>query len=68
MTVGGTSRTYNRYLPTGLTPSEEVDLIIVLHGIGDNANNMSNVGFNLIADTARFIAVYPQGVNNGFGQ
>lgn len=68
MTIGGTSRTYNRYLPTGLTPSEEVDLIIVLHGIGDNANNMSNVGFNLIADTARFIAVYPQGVNNGFGQ
>lgn len=68
MTVGATARTYNRYLPTGITPSEEVDVVLVLHGIGDNANNMSNVGFNLIADTARLIAIYPQGVNNAFGQ
>jgi polyhydroxybutyrate depolymerase len=66
--IVGTSRTFKQYLPTGYTPGENLPVVIVLHGIGDNANNMSNVGFNQIADTARFIPVYLQGETNGWGQ
>lgn len=67
--IGGTSRTYVQYLPTGFdSNTESLPVVFVLHGIGDVATNMANIGTNLIADTARFIVIYPQGIPNNFGQ
>ena len=66
--VEGSTREYYRYLPSGYTPGEIMPVVVVLHGIGDNALNMSNVGFNQIADTARFIPVYLQGEMNMWSQ
>ena len=67
--INGTTRTYVQYLPVGFNPStESLPVVFCLHGIGDNATNMSGIGFNQMADTARFISIYPQGLNNSFGQ
>lgn len=67
--VGGQNRTYVQYLPAGFdVVSESLPVVFILHGLGDNASNMANVGTNNIADTARFIAIYPQGTPNSFGQ
>lgn len=66
--VAGVQRSFYQYLPTGFNSSEVLPVVVVLHGIGDNAQNMSGVGFNQIADTARFIPVYLQGEQNGFSQ
>lgn len=67
--VAGNTRTYVQYLPTGFNPStESLPVVFCLHGIGDVATNIANIGFNQIADTARFIAIYPQGVPNSFSQ
>jgi len=69
MDVGGVNRTYVQYLPSGFDPlTESLPVVFCLHGIGDIATNMANIGFNQIADTARFIAIYPQGAQNGQGQ
>lgn len=68
--VGSLTRSYRQYLPSGFNPQTEqgLPLIIAFHGIGDNMTNFSNVGFDNIADTARFIVVYPQGTTNFIGQ
>lgn len=66
--IAGTQRTFYQYLPTAYNSSEILPVVIVLHGLGDNASNMSNVGFNQIADTARFIPVYLEGLPNTFSQ
>lgn len=67
--IGGVTRDYIQYLPVGFDPvAESLPVVFCLHGVGDNAQNMSNIGFNQIGDTARFISVYPQGLNNTLGQ
>lgn len=70
MMVGPESRSYRQYLPTGFNAISEpgLPLIIALHGLGDNMTNFSNVGFDNIADTARFLVVYPQGTTNILSQ
>mgnify|MGYP000614765716 CR=1 FL=1 len=69
MDIGGVNRTYVQYLPTGFNPStESLPVVFCLHGLGDVSTNMANIGFNNMADTARFIAIYPQGIANSFGQ
>lgn len=70
MMVGTESRSYRQYLPTGFNAGAEpgLPLVIALHGLGDNMTNFSNVGFDNIADTARFLVVYPQGTNNILSQ
>jgi polyhydroxybutyrate depolymerase len=70
MDVDGNLRSYRQYLPTGFNAATEpgLPLIIALHGIGDNMTNFSGVGFNYIADTARFIVVFPQGKPNILSQ
>ena len=68
MDIGGVNRTYVQYLPTGFDSStESLPVVICLHGLGDVSTNIANIGFNQIGDTARFISVYPQGLNNAFG-
>lgn len=68
ITVLGGTREYIEYLPINYQSSEELPLIIVLHGLGGNSVQMTPAGFNQIADTARCIVVYPQAKINGFGQ
>jgi polyhydroxybutyrate depolymerase len=66
--VGTVNRNYLEYLPAGLDPSNESpSLVFILHGIGGTNSQMVSAGFNNIADTARVIVYYPQGVNNAFG-
>ncbi len=69
MSVNGVVRNYQQYLPTGFDPANESpSLLIILHGLGGNSSQMVGAGFNLIADTARVVAIYPQGKPNQFGQ
>jgi polyhydroxybutyrate depolymerase len=68
ISVQGLSRSYIEYLPNNYTNSENLPLIIVLHGLGGTSTQMTFIGFNQIADTARFIVLYPQAKNNAFGQ
>ncbi len=56
----GVSRKYREYVPSSYDGSEAVPLVIALHGLGDNINNFSGVGFQFVADTAGFITVYPE--------
>ncbi len=54
-------REYILHVPNIYTQAnEDVPLVVVLHGLGDNMNNMSQVGFHQIADTANFIVATPQ--------
>ncbi len=56
----GVTRQYRYYVPSVNDNSEDVPLIFVLHGLGDSGQGMvQGSGFNAIADTANFIAVYP---------
>ena len=67
--INGVSRTYKLYVPTGFDAQNETpDMILILHGLGSNASDMVSAGFNYIADTARVIVVYPEGLNNAYGQ
>ncbi len=70
MMVGSLNRQYRQYLPTAFNAATEpgVPLVIAMHGLGDNMTNFSGVGFQHIADTARFIVVYPNGTLNAFSQ
>ena len=58
----GLSRQYRIYIPAIYDGSKEVPLMLCLHGLGDNMTNFSTIGMNYIADTANFIAVFPQAV------
>ncbi len=66
--VGGVTRNYYKYLPTGYQASENLPVVFILHGLGGNAQQMTLAGFSLIADTARIIAIYPDGLTNAGGQ
>lgn len=67
--IASANRSFIQYLPSGFDPgTESLPLVFCLHGLGDNAQNMSGIGLNSMADTARFLVIYPQGQSNGFGQ
>ncbi|UKN02431.1 T9SS type A sorting domain-containing protein [Paracrocinitomix mangrovi] len=66
--VNGVTRQYYKYVPVNYDPiTEEVPLIIFLHGLGGTASQLTAMGMHPIADTARFIIIYPQGLANGQG-
>lgn len=66
ITSGGHARTFRLYIPVNYSPSESYSLIIGIHGLGDNMTDFSNymADFQSIADTARIIIAYPQGMSN----
>lgn len=59
---GGT-RTYRLYVPASYDGTEEVPLVLNLHGLGSNSSQQLFYGeFRPIADTANFIILLPQGL------
>ncbi len=67
--IDGVTRQYIQYLPANFNAStESLPSVIILHGLGGTNTQMATAGFNLIADTARCIVYYPQGLPNLFGQ
>ncbi len=67
VTINGVTRNYILYKPANFQASENMPVVFVLHGLGSDNVTMTATGFSQIADTARFIVIYPQGVNNTFG-
>lgn len=60
-------RTYLIHLPTGYNAAKQYPLYIALHGnSGTSKNMMDYTGLNVIADTGRFLVVYPQGISNSW--
>lgn len=57
-------RNYFIYLPKNFSPSEHLPLVINMHGFTTTAAfQMDYSQFNHTADTARCIAIYPEGVD-----
>lgn len=57
-------RTYWLYLPKDYSPTEKLPLIIQMHGFTlDGKFHMQYTEFNKVADTARCIMVYPNGID-----
>ena len=57
--LGGT-RPYSVYTPANYTTSQQVPLIVMLHGCGGSPNDFANTTqMNVLADTNQFIVVYP---------
>ncbi|MFC2110920.1 PHB depolymerase family esterase [Bacteroidota bacterium] len=58
----GLQREYMLFVPSAYNTNTAVPLVFCFHGHGDTAANiMSYTNFHLIADTANFIVIYPQG-------
>ncbi|MDD5571757.1 MAG: T9SS type A sorting domain-containing protein [Bacteroidales bacterium] len=64
---GGVMRNYITHLPPGYTQGQHLPLVINIHGYTSNASQQQMLsGFDNISDTANFIVVYPNGINNGW--
>ena len=71
ITVDGVNRTYNVYAPNNL--GENRPLLIFCHGYGQDANWMQytefkndNVSMEAVCDTAKFVVVFPNGINKAW--
>ena len=71
ITVDGVNRTYNVIVPNNL--GEKRPLLIFCHGYGQDANWMQNTEFKnenvsmeAVCDTAKFVCVFPNGINNAW--
>lgn len=58
----GDKREYIVYLPASYNSANAYPVVLAFHGFGDTISNFSNVGFNQLANTEDFIAVYPNGL------
>lgn len=60
-------RDYILHLPTGYNSSNQYPLVLNLHGYGSYAAEQQAYSqMNAVADTAKFIVVYPNGVSNAW--
>ncbi len=67
ISVGGQPRIYYAYRPANLGGSQEVPLVIALHGYTEPATDLEHgTKFNDGADHAGFEVVYPQGEQNSW--
>ncbi|MGB8389897.1 alpha/beta hydrolase family esterase [Mycobacterium sp.] len=63
--VGGRDRSYRLYKPAGLPAS--APLVVMLHGVfGDALQAEKAYGWDQLADSAKFIVAYPDGVNRAW--
>lgn len=59
----GNTRLYRVHLPTGYMPGDNLPLVINLHGFGSTSlEQLVYSNFNALADTAKIMVVYPQGL------
>jgi polyhydroxybutyrate depolymerase len=66
--VEGAKREYVLHLPKDFDAHSRLPLVLVLHGYGGNAAGMERESrLSLIADSARFIVAYPNGVKGIVG-
>lgn len=63
-TIAGVEREFILYRPSNLPAN--APLVFVLHGFTQTADLFYNIGFNQIADTAKFLLCFPQGINNSW--
>jgi polyhydroxybutyrate depolymerase len=67
LTVDGLIREYTIFLPTGYNIATAMPLLFAIHGGGGtSAGAISLASFNTLAETNKFIVVYPQGVGNNW--
>lgn len=64
LTLNSVQRTYRVYVPAMYNSNAPASMVIALHGLGDNMTNFSNIGMNLVADTANIIVVVPQALTD----
>lgn len=63
----GTYRSYRLYIPSNYSGIDSVPLILNLHGYSSNAEEQQiYTNFMPIADTAGFLMVYPQGLQDPY--
>ena len=66
--VDGTNRTYIVYVPINFDPSENMPAMFFFHGGGGTASQgIFECDFRPLADSERFMAVYPQAINSTSG-
>jgi len=59
---GGDARAYRLYIPVSYDPNQPTALVFSLHGFASNPGQQARFsGFDALAETEGFIAVYPQG-------
>jgi polyhydroxybutyrate depolymerase len=63
-TINGIERQFILYKPADLPAN--APLVFILHGYTQTAELFYDIGFNPIADTAKFALCFPQGINNGW--
>lgn len=60
--IGGSERTYRAYIPASLSSTRAAPLVFALHGAsGDGDSFAAVIGFDALAETNQFIAIYPDG-------
>lgn len=60
-------RSYIVHTPPGWQAGDSLPLVINMHGLGSNATQQQFYAeMNPVADTAQFVAVYPNGVDNAW--
>lgn len=64
VTPDGRTRRYRLYVPTSLEAGRSAPLLVALHGgLGWGEQFATNSGFDGLAESNRFIVVYPDGTN-----
>lgn len=64
MTWDDTTRTYLEYVPASYNSNSPAPVLFVLHGLGDDMNNMfTATGFKAIADQHGWIVITPQALD-----
>jgi polyhydroxybutyrate depolymerase len=67
LAVGGATRSATVIVPAARAPGDRLPVVMVLHGLGVNANAMSRIAdWRTAVARDRFIAVFPQGVNDSW--
>lgn len=65
--VAGRERTFRLYRPAGVSLTEPVPLVVMLHGgFGSGEQAEESYGWNAVADRDGFLVVYPDGLNRAW--
>jgi polyhydroxybutyrate depolymerase len=66
ISIEGVQREYIVHIPSTFDKTMKHPLVFIFHGGGTAKNSIAFFGMNPVADTAGFIAVYPNGLNKGW--